>query len=87
MNKVNLQHYLSKFQTCSNASAFAVIIMEMLNNETGLTPEEVVKERFISLFLPYAPNITRGNSVSNIRQHINDALGRRNKQNKDLTKY
>ena len=80
INKVNMPQYLHKLQSCTNASAFAVIVMDMLNNEPRLTPEEVIKERFISLLLPYAPNIVKGKQINNIRQHINDALVRRRKQ-------
>ena len=37
----------------------------------------MVKERFIRLFLPITPRITKGKSVSNIRARINDAWSSR----------
>mgnify|MGYP000966394639 CR=1 FL=1 len=46
-------------------------------NELKITPEEMVKERFIRLFLPITPRITKGKSVSNIRARINDAWSSR----------
>ena len=38
---------------------------------------QMVKERFIRLFLPIPPRITKGKSVSNIRARINDAWSSR----------
>ena len=49
----------------------------MRSEEPLLTDEVVVKERFISLLLPHAINITKGKSIDNIRARINDALIKR----------
>jgi len=55
----------------------AQVILVMQENEPKITPEEMVKERFIRLFLPITPRITKGKSVSNIRARINDAWSSR----------
>ena len=44
---------------------------------TKITSEEMVKERFISLFFPLTPLFVSVKTVSNIRARINNAWARR----------
>jgi hypothetical protein len=49
----------------------------MGEREPKITSEEMVKERFISLFFPLTPLFVSGKTVSNIRARINNAWARR----------
>lgn len=51
----------------------------LLDQESKLTEETIVKESFIQCLLPFAINITAGRSVNNIRARINDALEARHR--------
>ena len=78
INKVeDLNIYLAQIMPCTSASELAKVIVNMAEREPKITPEEMVKERFISLFLPITPNLTSGKSIDNIRARINDAWTKR----------
>lgn len=49
----------------------------MQHQEPRITKEEITKERFISIVKALAPDVKKGNTVSNIRARINDALQRK----------
>lgn len=77
INKVEeLPRYLSLLSACTSAAELAQVVMTLMKNEEKITKEEVVKERFIEKLLPLAPHVTKGTSVDNIRQRINDALAK-----------
>lgn len=81
INKVeDLNIYLAQIVACTSASGLAQVIVNMAEREPKITPEEIVKERFISLFLPITPKITSGKSIDNIRARINDAWAKRPKK-------
>lgn len=81
INKVeDLNLYLAQIVACTSASGLAQVIVNMAEREPKITPEEIVKERFISLFLPITPKITSGKSIDNIRARINDAWAKRPKK-------
>ena len=65
----DLERYLAQIVECRTVTELAQVILVM--------QEEMVKERFIRLFLPITPRITKGKSVSNIRARINDAWSSR----------
>ena len=44
--------------------------------------EEIVKERFIRLLLPFATKLAKGRTIDNLRARINDALLSRPKPNR-----
>ena len=73
----DLERYLAQIVECRTVTELAQIILVMQENEPKITPEEMVKERFIRLFLPITPRITKGKSISNIRARINDAWSSR----------
>ena len=73
----HLSGYLNRIGECLTATELAVVVMDMLEREGKLTKDTVVKERFINLLLPFADKITKGASVDNIRQRINDAMAKR----------
>ena len=77
INKENLPDCLSRISGCRNATELATLVVQLIEQEPLLTDEVVVKERFISLLLPHAINITKGKSIDNIRARINDALIKR----------
>lgn len=74
-----LPAFLAQIRDCNNAPEFALLVVSMLDQETKLTEEIVVRSSFIQLLLPFATNITSGKSVNNIRARINDALIARRK--------
>lgn len=74
-----LPAFLVQIRDCNNATELALVVVSMLDQETKLTEEIVVRSSFIQLLLPFATNITSGRSVNNIRARINDALIARRK--------
>ena len=52
----------------------------MVEQEPKLFPEEMVKERFIRLLLPFASKLEKGKTIDNIRARINDAWMNRPKK-------
>lgn len=77
IDKVRLQEYLAQIAECRSATELAMVVVRMAEQEPRLTVEEIVKERFIRQLLPFATNISKGTSIGNVRQRINDALARR----------
>ena len=81
INKVeDLRVYLVQIAECTIAGELARVIVNMAEREPKITPEEIVKERFISLFLPLTPLFVSGKTISNIRARINNAWARRPKK-------
>lgn len=74
-----LPAYLAQIRDCNNATELALLVVSMLDQETKLTEDVVVRCSFIQLLLPFAIKITSGRSVNNIRARINDALIARRK--------
>ena len=79
IGKESLPAFLDQIRDCNNATDLALVVVSMLDQETKLTEEIVVRSSFIQLLLPFATNITSGRSVNNIRARINDALIARRK--------
>ena len=78
INKVeDLRIYLVQIAECTNAVELARVIVKMGEREPKITSEEMVKERFISLFFPLTPLFVSVKTVSNIRARINNAWARR----------
>ena len=77
INKENIPAYLSQIGECQTATELAKVVVEMAEHEPRLTAEEIVKERFISLLLPFAFKLTKGKTVDNVRARINDAWMKR----------
>ena len=69
-----LPAFLDQIRDCNNATELALVVVSMLDQETKLTEETVVRSSFIQLLLPFAIKIISGRSVNNIRARINDAL-------------
>ena len=83
INKVeDLRIYLVQIAECTNAVELARVIVKMGEREPKITSEEMVKERFISLFFPLTPLFVSGKTVSNIRARINNAWARRQRWRK-----
>ena len=74
-----LPAFLAQIRDCNNATELALVVVSMLDQETKLTEEIVVRSSFIQLLLPFATNFTSGRSVNNVRARINDALIARRK--------
>lgn len=79
IGKESFTAFLDQIRDCNNATDLALVVVSMLDQETKLTEEIVVRSSFIQLLLPFATNITSGRSVNNIRARINDALIARRK--------
>lgn len=79
IGKDSLPAFLAQIRDCNNATDLALVVVSMLDQETNLTEETVVRSSFIQLLLPFATKITSGRSVNNIRARINDALIARRK--------
>ena len=79
INKENINGYLAQIGECNNASELAKVVVQMCEQEPRLTQEEIVKERFIRLLLPFAKRLTKGKGIDNLRARINDAWAARPK--------
>lgn len=79
IGKERLPAFLDQIRDCNNATDLALVVVSMLDQETNLTEETVVRSNFIQFLLPFATKITFGRSVNNIRARINDALIARRK--------
>lgn len=82
IDKVNLPGYISQIGECQTATEFAKVVISIFEQESKLTEEEIVKERFISLLLPFATKLAKGRTIDNLRARINDALLSRPKSNR-----
>lgn len=60
----DLSRYLALIIKCRTVTELARVILSMQEREPKITSDEMVKERFISLFLPITPNITKGKTVT-----------------------
>ena len=79
IGKESLPAFLDQIRDCNNATDLALVVVSMLDQETKLTEDVLVRSGFIQLLLPFATKITSGRSVNNIRARINDALIARRK--------
>ena len=71
----HLRAYEKLIGECTNAHELATIVVEgMLIGEERIRKETVVKGSFIELLQPFATRLVSGNTVDNIRQHINKIL-------------
>lgn len=82
INKVNIPGYISQIGECQTATEFAKVVISIFEQESKLTEEEIVKERFIRLLLPFATKLAKGRTIDNLRARINDALLSRPKSNR-----
>ena len=82
VDKVNLPDYIAQLSECQNATELAKVVIYMFEQEPKLTEEEIVKERFIRLLLPFATKLAKGRTIDNLRARINDALLSRPKPNR-----
>lgn len=80
ISKEDIPGYLAMIGECHTATELADVVMTMMERLPRLKAEEVVKARFINILFPLATKLTCGTSVSNVRQHINNALARRPKR-------
>ena len=79
INKESLPTYIAQLGACESATELAKVVVSIAQQDSKLTPEEIVKERFIKLLLPFAPKLTKGKGIDNLRARINDAWSTRPK--------
>lgn len=79
INKEHIVGYIVQIAECQSASELAKVVVQMCEQESRLTQEDIVKERFISLLLPFATKLTKGKGIDNLRARINDAWADRPK--------
>ena len=79
ISKDRIPGFLAQIRDSRNATELAKVVVSMLDQDSKLTEETVVKEIFIQLLLPFATNFTSGRSVNNVRARINDVLIARRK--------
>lgn len=79
INKEHIAGYIVQIAECQSAAELAMVVVQMCEQEPRLTQEDIVKERFISLLLPFATKLTKGKGIDNIRARINDAWADRPK--------
>ena len=72
-----LRGYLTLLSQCTNAREVGEVVALIAQKEPGLTSDEIVKERFIALLPPLAPQLTKGMSTDNLRIHIDAAWRKR----------
>ena len=74
INKECLDTYLPQLATCRSAKELAKLVIAMYEHDPKLSKDDIVKEQFISLLLPYVSHLSKGTSISNLRTNINAAL-------------
>ena len=79
INKESLPTYIAQIGACESATELAKVVVSIAQQDSKLTPEEIVKERFIKLLLPFAAKLTKGKGIDNLRARINDAWSTRPK--------
>lgn len=79
-----LRGYLTLLVQCTSAREVGETVALMAQREPALTSEEIVKERFIALLPPLAPQLTKGTSIDNLRIHIDTAWQKRCRTMKSL---
>ena len=79
INKEFLPTYIAQIGACESATELAKVVVSIAQQDSKLTPEEIVKERFIKLLLPFASKLTKGKGIDNLRARINDAWSTRPK--------
>lgn len=79
INKESLPTYIAQLGACESATELAKVVVSMVQQDSKLTPEDIVKERFIKLLLPFAPKLTKGKGIDNLRARINDVWSTRPK--------
>lgn len=79
INKESLPTYIAQIGACESATELAKVVVSIAQQDSKLTPEEIVKERFIKLLLPFVPKLTKGKGIDNLRARINDAWSTRPK--------
>lgn len=79
INKESLPTYIAQIGACESATELAKVVVSIAQQDSKLTPEEIVKERFIKLLLPFASKLTKGKGIDNLRARINDAWSTRTK--------
>ena len=79
-----LRGYLTLLSQCTSAREVGETVALMAQNEPMLTSEDIVKERFIALLPPLAPQLTKGMSIDNLRIQIDVAWRKRSRTLKPL---
>ena len=74
INKECLDTYLPQLTTCRSAKELAKLVIAMYEHDPKLSKDDIVKEQFISLLLPYVSHLSKGTSISNLRTNIHAAL-------------
>lgn len=72
-----LRHYVARLSECRSATELAQVIVSIKDRESKITAELMVKEKFIKLLLPLAPNVTKGTTIDNIRARINNVWSKK----------
>lgn len=86
-NKEKLDDYVQMIAACNNATDLARVIINLMEMDSKLTPEIVVKGSFLEVLRKIAYKLVergRGCSIDNIRARVNDALAKRPKKHKML---
>ena len=86
-NKEKLGDYVQMIAACNNATDLARVIINLMEMDSKLTPEIVVKGSFLEVLRKIAYKLVergRGCSIDNIRARVNDALSKRPKKRKML---
>jgi hypothetical protein len=76
-----VHEYTRLLGECTTAHDLAGVVNIMLS-ESLVGKDTVVKGAFIEVLLPFAPRLTSGGKVDNVRQQINNMLMRRGRGGK-----
>ena len=72
-NKEDLSAYIATLAACKTAREVGEAVARMCADAPKLTQEQVVKEKFIEVLLPFLTGVGKGKGIDNLRLHINDA--------------
>ena len=74
-----LRGYVTLLRTCHTARELAEVVATICQQEPAVTEQLIVKAEFIQLLLPFVPEWSKGQTISNIRTAINNAWAARRK--------
>ena len=79
-----LRAYIATLAACTTARQVGEAVTQICADEPKITPELIVKEKFIRLLLPFLTGLEKGKGIDNLRLNINDtwATYRKNRQKK-----
>ena len=85
-DREKLKGYVATLAVCRTAGQAGEAVARMCADEPAVTPELIVKEKFIRVLLPFLTAVDKGKGIDNLRLNINEAWAayKRNRQKRGV---